>query len=137
MTGCNEPALATAAVGVDWAVDLVPVVLVDFFLVAVVAAPFTAVALLLVAAFLVVVAGLCTVFAAFGVGVVVHCHVPFAKIQACPSLAVPYTADCTMSRPRGSRSATCPPLFDNESLVVAEKKAINPRPGSAVPAGKV
>ena len=71
--------------------------------------------------------------AAFGVGVVVHCQLPFARAQAWPSFAVPYGSAAATALPKGSSSRTALPLFDSESLVSAEKYALNDSPASIDP----
>lgn len=83
------------------------------------------------------IAGALTTFRACGVGLVVHCHLPFAKTHAWPSLAVPYASLRSNTLPTGSTNPTWLPLLDKASPVSAEKKARKACGSINVPSGKV
>ena len=80
--------------------------------------------------------GLITLAAA-GVGTVLHCHLPSAKIQAWPEAAWPYSWLSTTRLPAASSSPTLPPLLDKTSLVSSTFRASKVSGASRLPAGKV
>jgi hypothetical protein len=97
-----------------------PLTLADFFLVDV-APPATA----------------CSLFAAPGVGDIVHCHLLFVLIQAAPSLTDEYTPDVVTVWSSGSTNHTCPPVLLRASLVSANRNALKAFGAMVVPDGIV
>lgn len=61
--------------------------------------------------------GIVSIFAAPGVGVVVHSQPPLSSAQAKPSAALSYTSVSLITEPLGSISLACPPVFASRSPV--------------------
>src|SRR4051812_28002961 len=67
-----------------------------------------------------------------GVGVLVHCHLPWAKIQACPAVALSYSPVVSRVVLSGASSLACPPVLLIDNLVLALVKAMY-APGAIEP----